>query len=113
MPLTDTEIQEIKERLLQLKSELLAIEESGREAARPVQLDQASVGRLSRMDAMQAQSMAMAAGRRREEQLARIAGAFRRIESGDFGYCFVCGEEIGLERLRFDPTTTRCIGCKE
>ena len=111
--MTDAELMEIKERLLKLRSELLAIEESGREAARPVQLDQASVGRLSRMDAMQAQSMALAAGQRREEQLARIAGALRRMESGDFGYCFVCGEEIGLERLRFDPTTTRCIGCKE
>ena len=110
--MTDTEFEEMKQRLLKLRAELLAIEESGREAARPVQLDQASVGRLSRMDAMQAQSMALAAGRRREEQLARIAGALRRLESGDFGFCFVCGEEIGLDRLRFDPTTTRCIGCK-
>lgn len=104
---------EMKERLLKLKADLLSIAESGNEAARPVQLDQSSVGRLSRMDAMQAQSMAIAAGRRREEQLARITGALRRIESGDFGHCFACGEEIGLERLRFDPTTTRCIGCKE
>jgi len=111
--MTDAEIEEMKQRLLKLRAELLAIEESGREAARPVQLDQASVGRLSRMDAMQAQSMAMAAGRRRKEQLARIAGAIRRMESGDFGYCFVCGEEIGLDRLRFDPTTTRCVACKE
>ena len=111
--MTDTEIQEMKERLLKLKADLRAIEESGREAARPVQLDQASVGRLSRMDAMQAQSMALAASQRREAQLARIAGALRRMESGDFGYCFVCGKDIGLDRLRFDPTTTRCIGCKE
>lgn len=111
--MTDDDILEIKERLLKLRAELLAIEDSGREAARPVQLDQASVGRLSRMDAMQAQSMAIAAGQRRKEQLARIAGALRRMESGDFGYCFACGEDIGLDRLRFDPTTTRCIGCKE
>ena len=111
--MTSTEIQEMKERLLSLKAELLAIQESGREAARPVQLDQASVGRLSRMDAIQAQSMALAVGKRREEQLARIAGALRRMESDDFGYCFLCGEEIGLDRLRFDPTTTRCVNCKQ
>jgi len=111
--MTSTEIQEMKERLLSLKAELLAIQESGREAARPVQLDQASVGRLSRMDAIQAQSMALAVGKRREEQLARIAGALRRMESDDFGYCFLCGEEIGLDRLQFDPTTTRCVNCKQ
>ncbi len=111
--MTDTEIKEMKERLLKLKADLLAIADSGREAARPVQLDQTSVGRLSRMDAMQAQSMALAVGKRREEQLARIAGALRRMESDDFGYCFVCGEEIGLDRLRFDPTTTRCVACME
>ena len=109
--MTDIQITELKERLLQLKAELLAIEESGRDAAKTVQLDQAAVGRLSRMDAMQAQNMALAVGRRREEQLARIAGALKRIENDDFGFCFVCGEEIDHDRLRFDPTTTRCINC--
>ena len=75
------------------------------------ELDQQRMGRLSRMDALQGQQMAQASARRRQEMLTRIEGALRRIETGDFGYCFVCGEDIGEERLRVDPTVTRCIDC--
>lgn len=83
------------------------------ESTRTVELDQTKVGRLSRMDAMQGQQMAMETARRRELQLTRIHGALRRIESGEFGYCFACGEPIDPRRLRVDPTATRCIGCQE
>ena len=109
----DTELAQLKAQLLKLRANLDATTESTTEASRPVELDQASVGRLSRMDAMRAQNMAQEAGRRREAQLARIAGALRRMQSGDFGQCFVCGEDIELRRLRFDPTTTRCVRCKQ
>jgi DnaK suppressor protein len=71
----------------------------------------ASVGRLSRMDAMQAQQMAQETERRRQQQLMKVEGALRRMESGEYGYCFVCGEEIDLRRLALDPTNTRCIKC--
>jgi DnaK suppressor protein len=78
-----------------------------------VELDQARVGRLSRMDAMQAQEMAQATARRREQRLAQVEDALRRMESDDFGICFACGEEIDPRRLALDPTATRCIGCME
>jgi len=51
--------------------------------------------------------------RRRKVQLQKVDGALRRIESGEFGECFVCGEDISLKRLEFDPTQTRCMGCME
>ena len=101
------------QQLLALRHELLEQKESAQEASATVELDQARVGRLSRMDAMQAQQMAMETDRRREIHLQKIDGALHRIESGDFGYCFVCGEEIDLRRLEVDPTNTRCIGCAE
>ena len=47
------------------------------------------------------------------EQLQKIEGALRRIESGDFGYCFVCGEKIDTRRLAIDPTISRCMACSE
>ncbi len=48
------------------RQELMASKDAARESTRPVTLDQASVGRLSRMDAMQGQAMAIEAQRRRE-----------------------------------------------
>jgi DnaK suppressor protein len=57
--------------------------------------------------------MAQETERRRQQQLARIEAALRRIESGDYGYCYVCGEEIDIRRLAVDPTMTRCIKCVE
>ena len=77
----------------------------------PVELDQTSVGRLSRMDAMQAQAMQLETGRRREQELIRIDSALKRIETGGFGYCAICDEEIEEKRLLHDPTFPTCVGC--
>ena len=99
--------------LLGLRLELEQLQEAGSEAAETVTLDQAKVGRLSRMDAMQAQQMAEETARRRQLQLQRIEGALRRIEADDYGCCFKCGDEIGEARLRIDPTSTRCMVCME
>ena len=107
----DAEIEQLRAGLLGQREELQELDESSREAAKPVELDQASVGRLSRMDAMQAQQMAQETDRRRQQQLVRIEAALRRIDSGDFGCCLVCGEEIDIRRLSVDPTNTRCITC--
>jgi len=111
--MTDDVLQELRAALHAMREEVLALDRAGAEDTRPVELDQAKVGRLSRMDAIQAQQMAEASARRRRERLPRIEGALRRIESGDYGECFVCGEEIALARLRSDPTVTRCIDCAE
>lgn len=96
---------------LKQKAELEAIQADSSQDSKPVELDQAMVGRLSRMDAMQGQAMAQATAHRRKEQLQRIEGALRRIESGDFGVCASCDTEIDPKRLRVDPTLTRCIKC--
>ena len=104
-------MQKLRQQLLDLKSELQALAQASEDDTAPVELDQARVGRLSRMDAMQAQEMAQEAARRRQRQLLEIDGALRRMESGEFGCCFVCGEEIDLRRLAVDPTSTRCVRC--
>lgn len=77
----------------------------------PVQLDQQSVGRLSRMDALQVQAMAKAEQERRLARLRRVETALARIESGDFGYCVQCDEDIEPKRLEADPTVPLCIKC--
>ena len=107
------QIRAFREILIELRSELEQLQETGSEATDTVTLDQAKVGRLSRMDAMQAQQMAEETARRRQLQLQKIEGALRRIDADDYGYCFKCGDEIGEARLRFDPTSTRCMVCME
>ena len=92
-------LEQFRKDLLRSKTELEDLEESAKDVTKPVELDQASVGRLSRMDAMQAQQMARETERRRQQQVAKIEAALRRIESGDYGYCYVCGEEIDTRRL--------------
>ena len=74
-----------------------------REARAPVTLQQDSVGRLSRMDAMQQQAMAQAQDRRRQQESARIEAAMRRIDLGEWGYCVTCGDDIAAARLTHDP----------
>lgn len=76
-----------------------------------MELDQQSVGRLSRMDAMQQQAMAAAQDTRRRGRLAAIEAALKRLEQGEFGWCAECGEFIGLSRLDLDPVLMRCIDC--
>ncbi len=74
-------------------------------------LDQSAVGRLSRMDALQAQAMAKATSTRRAQRRRRIAAALSRMDDGDFGYCTDCGEDIAPARLDLDPTVPSCIAC--
>lgn len=107
------EIEQIRQKLIRLRLELQALEETLKEASGPVELDQTRVGRLSRMDAMQAQQMAQESARRRQRQLQEVEAALRRIESGEYGYCSICEEEINTRRLSVDPTNTRCINCAD
>lgn len=95
------------------RDELIAMAETGHEASATVELDQSKVGRLSRMDALQAQAMSQEGERRREVELKQIAAALRRIDSGDYGYCTECDEPIIEARLRFNPAVPLCIHCAE
>ncbi len=99
------------ERLQALKNELEALTALTVEARETVQLDQQSVGRLSRMDALQNQAMAEAQQRTRQHDLIRIDMGFRRIADGEYGYCADCGEEIPDRRLAIDPMAERCVNC--
>ena len=106
-------IEQFKQRLLDLRSELQESERAYKESGDSIELDQTRVGRLSRMDAMQVHQMAKETSRRRQHQLLKIEGALRRIDSDEYGDCFVCGKEIDVRRLSANPTSTRCMGCVE
>ena len=44
--------------------------------------------------------------------LAAVEHALRRIGQGNFGECVSCAEPIAVERLRANPTATRCLECQ-
>jgi len=100
-----------KSVLMERRQAIELIRKTGDEAAGIVELDQTRVGRLSRMDAMQSQAMSREAQRRRELEITRIDQALQRIERDEFGICVSCDEEIGIERLKLDPSNPFCIHC--
>ena len=105
------DLKKTKSNLQNLKQELTRLAESSEDGRQPVELDQTAVGRLSRMDALQGQAMALEQARRRELEIKRIDAALQRIEEGDYGYWLSCDEEIEAKRLELDPTTPTCISC--
>ncbi|WP_457812592.1 TraR/DksA family transcriptional regulator [Sinorhizobium meliloti] len=85
--------------------------EDSKDHRAPVELDQQSVGRLSRMDSIQQQAMAQDITRRRQQRTIAIERALSRIRAGEYGYCADCGEPILVRRLEVDPTFERCVRC--
>jgi DnaK suppressor protein len=100
-----------RQRLLALKAELLDLSQSAHEDRKPVELDQQSVGRLSRQDSLQVQAMAKAAEARRAQEIRRIDAALQRVEDDEYGWCAECGEAIEEKRLELDPAAPRCAHC--
>jgi len=111
--MADLALSEMRDRLLEIRQALESIATTSDQSSQVVELDQARVGRLSRMDALQAQAMAKESGRRRGIMLRNIAGALERIESGGYGLCQSCDEPIHRKRLEFDPAALLCIQCAE
>ena len=97
-----------------LLSELQEVENIAQKTEKdraPVELDQQAVGRLSRMDAMQQQSMEKAKQVRRIERMKLINAALKRLEDGEYGFCLNCDSHISDGRLKLDPTFALCIDC--
>ena len=93
------------------RDEIAALEAANDQDRATVELDQQSVGRLSRMDAMQRQAMAQETRQRRLVELQRISRALRSMDEDQYGYCRQCGDEIKEGRLQVDPTAALCINC--
>lgn len=104
------EQQRFRELLLKEKEKLklsLSLADPSDESITP---DNA-IGRLTRMEAIQAQSMNAATRARQQKRLRGIDHALERIEKGTYGTCTRCGEEIPAGRLEIMPETPLCIQC--
>ncbi|MDX1693677.1 MAG: TraR/DksA family transcriptional regulator [Ketobacteraceae bacterium] len=111
-PLTEDQMDELQGQLTALEAELRQSLKDSKSDSDPVKLDQQLMGRVSRIDAIQQQSMASASRAKQEMLLRKVVQALRLIDEGDYGYCRQCDAPIGYQRLRIKPEATLCIKCQ-
>ena len=110
--LSEDQIVELEKRLTVLRDELTAMMQSTREGTRPVALDE-PIGRLTRMDAMQQQSMSKANRGQTDLRLRQVRQSLKLVEQGEYGLCRRCEEPIGYARLSARPESPYCLDCQD
>jgi len=96
--------------LLQLQKEIREELNSSSSADSSIQPDNA-IGRLTRMEAIQARSISDAGKTRQNKRLALIDRALASIIDGSYGSCSSCGGEIAEGRLEIRPESRLCVPC--
>ncbi|MDG2278118.1 MAG: TraR/DksA family transcriptional regulator [Pseudomonadales bacterium] len=104
-------MDQVREKLLTERAAIVTALETNDH--KPVELDQTAVGRLTRMDAMQAQALAQNVRRRRQQRVMAIAKALLRIDEDEYGYCLSCADTMDPKRLEIDATAEYCVACAE
>ena len=102
----------LNQKLLAQQSELGQLLKNKEADAQPVALDQSAVGRVSRIDAIQQQSMALANRANYLRRFKLVCKALKSIELNEYGYCQQCGELITYARLQLQPEVSFCIVCQ-
>lgn len=102
--------QEIKDHIRNQIQELRLEIRNMEEHSQTVSLDQ-PIGRLSRMDSLTSQGIALSTLNKAKIRLARLEMALQRVEDSEFGICENCGEDIALKRLKALPESTLCVHC--
>ncbi len=111
--LSTSDLDSLRQALERLETELNAALADSAEAARPIELDQPAIGRVSRIDAIQQQKMLEANRASQKGRVGLIHAALARLDEGEYGDCRGCGEGIGLARLTARPESAFCIECQQ
>ncbi len=99
--------QEIHKEMERLHKEVTRL----REFTKPVPPDNA-IGRLTRMEAINAKSIAEANMRKARSRIVKLEKTLERInDDPDFGICASCGRPIPMKRIMLVPESTRCVRC--
>ena len=110
--LTPTQIEALRVKLEEQKRDLSSQLSATAGAAKPVKLDQTAVGRLSRMDSMQSQAIVNASREAMKTRLNQCDAALQAVERGNYGFCRLCEEPIGVKRLSAKPEAPFCLQCQ-
>ena len=102
----------LKERIIKTiektKKEIISLEE----ATKPISPEN-SIGRISRMDAINNKSVAEVALRSSKRKLSNLKISLSKIDLADFGACSNCKRPIAPARLMFMPQSTKCVHCAD
>jgi DnaK suppressor protein len=80
-------------------------------APAPREIDQSTVGRLSRIEALQNQGLVRNLQERERVKFDEVLQALGRLDDGTFGRCTGCRSTIEYNRLLVFPETRTCSGC--
>lgn len=110
--MTLEEKQQLKEKIVEAiqttEEKILKLEED----TKPISPEN-SIGRVSRMDAINNKSVAEAALRTSKKKLSNLRIALSKLDSPEFGVCSRCGNSIRTARLMYMPQSSRCVHCAD
>jgi RNA polymerase-binding transcription factor DksA len=114
--LTKEQRQQIKAKLEQRKTELMAeirdeLERSGHEHFADLAGEVTDAGDSSVADMLVDRDIAIISGQ--VEELTQVERSQRLVDSDLFGGCEECGGGVGFHRLLAVPQATRCMSCQE
>ena len=96
----------IIEKIENLEAEIISL----KEMTQPVSPD-SSIGRISRMDAINNKSVMESSLRNSEAKLSSLKFALENIHSDDFGICIKCKQPIPEGRILLMPEKRTCVKC--
>jgi DnaK suppressor protein len=102
--------EDIKQLLLKEISKTETLIEEYKEMSGPVAPDDA-IGRISRMDAINNQSVTEASLRQAEQKLKNLQRVLSQVGSKEFGNCLKCRKPIPVERILYRPESLYCVNC--
>ena len=105
-----TEKKQLKEQIIELITKTKKSIVSYKEMTKPIGPEN-SIGRVSRMDAINNKGVMESALRTAESKLDKLERALSRIDQKSFGNCVQCGRPIAIKRLLYMPESMKCMRC--
>ena len=99
---------QIKKQLLEAQQEI-----AGRLGLRDEVRIEHTADEMDQVQAAEARELAISNLDRWARWLRQVEGALRKLDTGEYGICERCEEEIGVRRLRAVPWAQLCIRCQE
>lgn len=97
---------EIAKRLIQFEEQIVEL----KDLSKPIEPD-CAIGRVSRMDAINNQSISQSQLAKKLLQKNGLEAALDNMDQDDFGKCINCGQAIQLGRILIMPESRKCVNC--